>query len=513
MRYAIVSDLHANLQAWNAVLLDIRSSRVDHIICLGDLIGYGPSPATVLQSAHEHIHSFVMGNHDAVICGKLGDDLFTDQARETLQWTRSQLGDTAINVLASFPLLLDGGAFLCTHGHFLHPESFDYILGPDDAENCWNHTTHPLLFAGHTHEPALYLQGASRIPRQIAPQDFELEPAKRYLVNVGSVGSSRDRDPRASYCIHDTKSNAVYWRRIPYDLDAHRRDYERVGRDPETSVVLRADPRRTTTPLRERLDFAPPRTAAKSATNVTDVVSIQTLHRRARRWKTATVLLITSLGVAGGAWGFWRQQTTAHPTLIRERNITPILTQPDSDCPNLIPTPSIPSPGQPVPGWTLALGDSRRQTISLEADPTTTPTFVMTSSSPTEELAILPAPIEVTPGMSFYPDVLFSKSTNFNGSIGITVSLTRNESGRQQVVQQFYTHEPGLPRADGWSRARRKFVIPPQGTRIQLKLGGHFTGSVKVRNITLGHSAKRTTHPADAGSTPAETAAVGHTDS
>jgi predicted phosphodiesterase len=513
MRYAIVSDLHANLQAWNAVLLDIRSSRVDHIICLGDLIGYGPSPAAVLQSAHEHIHSFVMGNHDAVICGKLDDDLFSDQAQETLQWTRTQLGNTAINVLSSFPLMLDGGAFLCTHGHFLQPESFAYILGPDDAESCWNNTTHPLLFAGHTHEPALFLQGASRIPRQVTPQDFELEPAKRYLVNVGSVGSPRDRDPRASYCIHDTKSNAVYWRRIPYDLDAHRREYERIGRDPETSVVLRADPRRNTTPLRERLDFAPPRSAAKSATNVIDVVSIQTLHRRARRWKTATTVLVTLLGLASGAWGFWWQQTTPRPALIHEKTITPILTQPDSDCPNLIPAPPIPPHGHPVPGWTLALGDSRFQNITLESDPRTPPTFVLTSTSPTEELAILPAPIEVVPGMSFYPDVFFAKSTNFNGTIGITVSLTRNESGRQQVVQQFYTHEPGLPRADGWARARRKFVIPAGGIRIQLKLGGHFTGTVKIRNITLGHSAKRPAHPTDAGSTPTETAGAGRSDS
>lgn len=490
MRYAIVSDLHANMQAWNAVLLDIRSSRVEHIVCLGDLIGYGPSPAELLQSAHEHIHSFVMGNHDAVICGKLDDEGFSEPARDTLRWTRRQLGNAAVKVLSSFPLMLDGGGFLCTHGDFTHPESFDYILGPEEAGACWNHVPHQLLFAGHTHQPALYILGASRIPRQVTPQDFEVEPDKRYLVNVGSVGSSRDRDSRASYCIYDTKANAVYWRRIPYDLDAHRRDYERAGRDPETSVVLRADPRRDSAPLRERLDFAPPRSPAKSATNVVDIKSIRTLQRRARGWKMATVMLTALLGLAGGAWGFWWKQSAPRPLVIREQIITPLLARPGTQSTNLIPAISLPrSPGRPLPGWSLALGDSRCQTISAEPDTNGIPVFVLSSGAPAEELAILPAPIDVTSGMSFYPEALFAKSADFSGTAGITVSLVRNEGGREQIIQQFYTQEPGPPRSDGWARARRKFVIPAKGTRIQLKIGGRFTGTVKIRNITLGYSA------------------------
>ena len=91
MRYAIVSDIHANLQAWNAVLLDIRSSGVDKILCLGDLVGYGPQPAETLQSLYEHVDHFILGNHDAAACGKLDASYFNDGARELIEWTREQL--------------------------------------------------------------------------------------------------------------------------------------------------------------------------------------------------------------------------------------------------------------------------------------------------------------------------------------------------------------------------------------------------------------------------------------
>jgi len=489
MRYAIVSDLHSNLQAWNAVLLDIRSNRVDHIACLGDVVGYGPSPAEVLESAHENINSFVMGNHDAVICGKLGDSLFNDQAREAIRWTRRRLGKAAVTFLSNCPLMLDGEFFLCTHGDFTCPEAFNYILGVDDADNSWKSVHHQLLFAGHTHEPALYLLGPSGIPRAIAPQDFELEPSKRYLVNVGSVGCSRDSDHRASYCILDTASNAVYWRRIPYDLDAHRKDYERAGLDPASSVVLKSDPRRGAIPLREHMDFAPARSAGETATGVVEVMSIRVLQRRARFWKLSSTLLIVLFGLAGGAFGGWRQNSTVRPVSIHEPVIVPLTATPGTETTNLLPLITNPVPaGSPVPGWTMELGDSRCQSIAVETDPHGTTYFVLMSKTSREEIAITPAPIDVAPGMSFYPDVAFSKSDDFSGTVGIVVSLVIDNGGKESLIQQFYTQEPGVPRSDGWARARRKFVIPAKGRRIELKIGGHFTGAVKIKNITMGYA-------------------------
>ena len=97
MKYAIVSDIHANLAAWNAVLLDIRSNGVDCIICLGDMLGYGPRPREVLESLYTSVDHFLLGNHDAAICGKIDPQCFNEPAREIIRWTAAQLGESAKN--------------------------------------------------------------------------------------------------------------------------------------------------------------------------------------------------------------------------------------------------------------------------------------------------------------------------------------------------------------------------------------------------------------------------------
>ena len=93
MRYAIVSDIHSNRQAWDAVLKDIRSQGVDDILCLGDVVGYGPCPAEVLEDLYSHCDNFVLGNHDAVIGNRMDSDLFNDEAKYLIEWTREQLSD------------------------------------------------------------------------------------------------------------------------------------------------------------------------------------------------------------------------------------------------------------------------------------------------------------------------------------------------------------------------------------------------------------------------------------
>ena len=103
MRYAIVSDIHSNLQAWNAVLIDIHSMGVDRIICLGDVVGYGPDPAAVLTSVHSHVHHLLLGNHDAVIGNRLDVEIFNDQACKIIEWTKERLDDSAVQLFAELP--------------------------------------------------------------------------------------------------------------------------------------------------------------------------------------------------------------------------------------------------------------------------------------------------------------------------------------------------------------------------------------------------------------------------
>ena len=182
MKYAIVSDIHANLAAWNAVLLDIRSNGVDCIICLGDMLGYGPRPREVLESLYTSVDHFLLGNHDAAICGKIDPQCFNEPAREIIRWTAAQLGESAKKFLSRLPLCLAGENFRCAHANFDKPAGFHYVFEPQDAVAGWRKVQEPLLFIGHTHQPGIFVIGRSQTPRLIPPEDFMLEEGKRFLV-------------------------------------------------------------------------------------------------------------------------------------------------------------------------------------------------------------------------------------------------------------------------------------------------------------------------------------------
>ena len=133
MRYAIVTDIHANWQSWSAVLSDIRKRGVDSILCLGDVVGYGPSPVKVLESAYENCDGFILGNHDAVIGNRLDSDLFNDHAKQIIDWTQSQMSDEAIDLFANMPLRMEGPGFECAHAELAVPGRFSYIYQTEDS--------------------------------------------------------------------------------------------------------------------------------------------------------------------------------------------------------------------------------------------------------------------------------------------------------------------------------------------------------------------------------------------
>lgn len=322
MRYAFVSDLHANLQAWRAVHLDIRASRADYIICLGDVIGYGPSPAELLGEVHRQVDAFVLGNHDAAVCGRLDDSSFTPHAQRLIRWTAARLNRKACAFLRTLPLSITGNGFRCAHGEFSDPARFEYVLNAEEALASWRATDAPLLFAGHTHEPALFLLGDSGIPRQAGIQDFEIEPGKRYFINIGSVGHPRDGDPRASYCLYDTAARAVFWRRIPFDLAAHRDALAEAGLDATACHFLKQDPTTHLPPLREQLDFAPPRTPAKAARGAPVAQEFSSLLKAVRRWRLLSLAALASLCLLGlaslGLSRPWQASTRApRPAALR----------------------------------------------------------------------------------------------------------------------------------------------------------------------------------------------------
>jgi diadenosine tetraphosphatase ApaH/serine/threonine PP2A family protein phosphatase len=257
MRYAIISDIHANRQALKAVLTDARGIGVDRIIALGDLVGYGPCPAAALETVHGTVHNFVLGNHDAVCSGQLSAEYFNDAARQVIEWTRGVVDRKAAAFFQALPLVLAGDGCRFTHGNFTDPGRFGYIFDAEEALANFQATSEQLLFAGHSHLPGLFVVGESGRPHWLAPQDFMVEEGKRYIVNVGSVGQPRDRDIRASYCIFEPRKGVVRFRKVPFDLDAYREDVKRAGIAATASYFLALEAGQPARPLREIVDFRP----------------------------------------------------------------------------------------------------------------------------------------------------------------------------------------------------------------------------------------------------------------
>jgi predicted phosphodiesterase len=223
VRYGIVSDVHANIQAWNAVLKDMRRQGVDVILCLGDVIGYGPNPAEVLESCYNNCDHFILGNHDAVIGNRLDSDLFNDNAKFLIEWTRTQLSDAAEGFFAEMPLKMSGEGFCCAHGELALPGRFNYIYEAQDATESFNSNESPLMFVGHTHFPAKFsLNPQSPQINTLDATNGILNPHERYLINVGSVGDPRDGQTTASYCIFDQDKNHLSFRKVPFDVEAFR---------------------------------------------------------------------------------------------------------------------------------------------------------------------------------------------------------------------------------------------------------------------------------------------------
>ena len=355
--------------------------------------------------------------------------------------------------------------------------------------------TEPLLFIGHTHQPCLYVIGASLMPHALSPQDFMLEPGKRYLVNVGSVGYSRDGDPRASYCVYDTVEGSLYWRRIPFDLDAYRVALNGAGLPAEATALLESDPRKDRPPLRELIQFHPPDRPEQAVKNTIEVQHVDALRRRVRRWQllaAGALTFLMALLAAASVLG-WRY---AH----READLVgaplPAVRIPDSapgDNLLVFPETLVPT-GQPVPGWHIHLGNRYRQQAAwglVDGRPGWN-----LQSSRANELWIASPLISVAPDMKFTLQGRIWKSSDFKGSLAVVVSLVRRieagpvTSGRTEVIDRFVVKEPTRVRTDGWSLVKQTFEIPARAEAISVQIRGRFQGSASLCDLSLEQKKK-----------------------
>jgi len=202
---------------------------VDAIFCLGDVVGYGPDPLECLIRVQEMASLIVLGNHDSAVAGLLSTDYFNSPALTAIQWTRRVLPKEALEKIHSFPLTFEIPEIsaLLVHSTPVKPEAF-YYLGYDiGIEEAFESYSHRFCFLGHSHIPAIYSSSSEGI--RYAYPEAQLEENARYLVNVGSVGQPRDRDPRASYTIFNLSTNTIQIRRVDYPIHRTQEKMRQVG--------------------------------------------------------------------------------------------------------------------------------------------------------------------------------------------------------------------------------------------------------------------------------------------
>ena len=320
MRYAIISDIHANAAALRTVLVDAQDMRVEKIICLGDVLGYGPDPVQALETVYSRVHVCLAGNHDDAVCGRRTTEDFNDFAATAVARQRKALTANALDWLKKLPYVCAMGDFACTHGDFSDPEAFNYILAPEEALPSWDARSEPLLFVGHTHQPGIFVLGTSGQSHRLEPVDFALEEGKRYIVNVGSVGYPRSGTCRSFYCIYDDQSRAVFFRSLPFDLEGYREKMGGKGLDEAPWVAARAQERAT--PLvRGRAKFGKG-LSVKAGTGVTASAAVPTSPKRR---SPLPVVLAASLALALGAAlavHFGTREKTVVKTVVKQETVT-----------------------------------------------------------------------------------------------------------------------------------------------------------------------------------------------
>lgn len=218
MRLAIISDIHANLQALEAVLRDMEKQIPDHVICLGDLVGYGAFPSECIQLVQKHCSQVILGNHDSVCAGIDSLDDYYEEAQISLEWTRNRLDESEQEYLAGLPYILEGEQTIYVHASLHCPEQWEYIDYEELLRLHFENQETPVCFAGHTHLPAIFGRKAMASAALSWNSPLPLPKDQQILVNPGSVGQPRDQDPRACYVIYDEAQRIVTYRRVRYEI-------------------------------------------------------------------------------------------------------------------------------------------------------------------------------------------------------------------------------------------------------------------------------------------------------
>lgn len=216
MRIALFGDIHANLEALEAVLADAATHEVTDFVCMGDVVGYNADPAACLEKIREMNCPVVKGNHDEDASGDHSLDSMNPVAAAALAWTREQLSTEQRFWLSRLRMVRQVADFTVVHSTLDQPSNWNYVTNRFDAMSNFSFQFTQICFHGHTHVPRVYVKNSK--VQEIPATLVEIDPNSKYFVNVGSVGQPRDGDWRACYAILDLVTKQLIFRRVEYDI-------------------------------------------------------------------------------------------------------------------------------------------------------------------------------------------------------------------------------------------------------------------------------------------------------
>jgi predicted phosphodiesterase len=228
VRYAVVSDVHGNLESLQLALASLAPD--DVLACLGDMVGYGPNPNECVRLLRDRAEHAVLGNHDLAALENYGTEYFNDAARAAIEWTQTVIDAESRKWLNDLPYELRLPGFLLVHGAPVN--YFEYILDKRTAARAFERTDAPLVFIGHTHIAEYWVRepdGTIGHKHMQRGGELIMESDKRYIVDVGSVGQPRDLNPEASMVFYEPEKARVEWKRYDYPIAVVQEKIRKAG--------------------------------------------------------------------------------------------------------------------------------------------------------------------------------------------------------------------------------------------------------------------------------------------
>jgi len=223
MRYGIFADIHSNLEALTVVLSALKDEHVAGYYCCGDVVGYGANPRECLAEVKRVGIVCAAGNHDWAVAEKIGTDNFNLHAQAGVVWTRQRLNEQEKDFLGNFDLVYRNKDFILVHGTLDCPKDFDYLESGSQAAQSFVVMDRSICFVGHTHIPGIFIKKNNKVSDLLKFDKVTVDPGCHYIVNVGSVGQPRDRNPKAAYCIFDSSEKTIEIKRIEYNVSVAKK--------------------------------------------------------------------------------------------------------------------------------------------------------------------------------------------------------------------------------------------------------------------------------------------------